>query len=184
MPSLVFQLVEFARNLTSLLTAHLAQPSTKRIQTSFPAASNTDETEDDWARRRREFDEDQVDADDNLGPGIVIDTSPASTLSLNTLTLPNGSGGVSPNTLALPTSGLTPYSALSPNTPSYALSPNMLSPYSLSPGGQAGTRSPALSLLSVPSPSRRYCLFTYLGLSGWRKRVVWGVERVVDGLGE
>lgn len=48
---LVFQLVEFARNLTDLLSAH---PSS--INTSFPR-TNAVESEDDWARRRREFDE-------------------------------------------------------------------------------------------------------------------------------
>lgn len=51
----MFQLVEFGRNLTSLLTAHPAP-----VQTSFPR-SNDIESEAEWAARRREFDELEID---------------------------------------------------------------------------------------------------------------------------
>lgn len=51
----MFQLVEYGRNLTSLLTAH---PSP--INTAFPR-SNDLESEAEWAARRREFDEQEQD---------------------------------------------------------------------------------------------------------------------------
>jgi predicted NUDIX family NTP pyrophosphohydrolase len=56
--SLVFQLVEFARNLTVLLAAHLAAGG-QDIETSFPKSQDAEMTEDEWARRRRAFDEEE-----------------------------------------------------------------------------------------------------------------------------
>lgn len=55
---LVFQLVEFARNLTTLLSAHIASNpfSAGAIQTSFPSAEEAAQTEADWARQRAQFD--------------------------------------------------------------------------------------------------------------------------------
>lgn len=61
---LVFQLVEYGRNLTSLLTAY---PGT--VRTSFPR-SNDIESEAEWAARRREFDELEIGSEEdksNLG---------------------------------------------------------------------------------------------------------------------
>lgn len=57
---LVFQLVEFARNLTTLLSAHhIAHPgSASQIQTSFPSAEEVSQSESDWARQRAQFDDD------------------------------------------------------------------------------------------------------------------------------
>ncbi|WVW78896.1 hypothetical protein I302_100859 [Kwoniella bestiolae CBS 10118] len=50
--SLVFQLVDFARHLTQLLSTH---PDT--MQTSFPCNHDAELSEAEWARRRREFEE-------------------------------------------------------------------------------------------------------------------------------
>ncbi|WWD08101.1 hypothetical protein V865_006212 [Kwoniella europaea PYCC6329] len=50
--SLVFQLVDFARHLTQLLSAHPTQ-----LNTSFPSNHDAELTEAEWARRRREFEE-------------------------------------------------------------------------------------------------------------------------------
>lgn len=61
---LVFQLVEYGRNLTSLLTAYNGT-----VHTSFPR-SNDIESEAEWAARRREFDELEIDSEEdksNLG---------------------------------------------------------------------------------------------------------------------
>jgi len=60
--SLVFQLVEYGRNLTALLTAH-----PKPVETSFPR-TNDIETEAEWAARRREFDEQDVDSEYAISP--------------------------------------------------------------------------------------------------------------------
>jgi len=60
--SLVFQLVEYGRNLTSLLTAH---PSP--IATSFPRTNDV-ESEAEWAARRREFDEQDADSEYAISP--------------------------------------------------------------------------------------------------------------------
>ncbi|KAL7423284.1 tyrosine/serine/threonine protein phosphatase [Cryptotrichosporon argae] len=60
--SLVFQLVEFARNLTALLPAHAADP---RGPSSWPTLADV-ESEAEWARRRREFD---VEANSPGGAG-------------------------------------------------------------------------------------------------------------------
>jgi hypothetical protein len=57
--------VEYGRNLTALLTAH---PSP--IRTSFPR-SNDLETEAEWAARRREFDELELDSDGDRSPSTV-----------------------------------------------------------------------------------------------------------------
>lgn len=75
--SLVFQLVEFARNLTTLLSAHhlTLPPLAPQIQTSFPSAEEVAQTESDWARQRAQFDQDNC-----LTPVISNDpsvTSPA-----------------------------------------------------------------------------------------------------------
>lgn len=58
-PSLVFQLVEYGRNLTSLLTAY-SDP----VRTSFPR-SNAIESEAEWAARRREFDELEINSEED-----------------------------------------------------------------------------------------------------------------------
>ncbi|OXB37584.1 hypothetical protein J007_02636 [Cryptococcus neoformans] len=58
--SLVFQLVDFARNLTTLLSSHYAATPDALIQTSFPTAAESELSEAEWARRRREFDEDEM----------------------------------------------------------------------------------------------------------------------------
>ncbi|WVF70441.1 hypothetical protein IAT40_005231 [Kwoniella sp. CBS 6097] len=59
--SLVFQLVDFARNLTSLLSSYLSSASATAaemgISTSFPSSSDAEMSEAEWARRRREFEE-------------------------------------------------------------------------------------------------------------------------------
>lgn len=52
--SLVFQLVEYARNLSSLLSSHVA--TGKDVETQWPTLVDI-ETEDAWAQRRREFDD-------------------------------------------------------------------------------------------------------------------------------
>lgn len=54
---LVFQLVEFSRNLTTLITAHLAAHPDTRLDTSFPTANQVQQSEAEWARQRAEFDE-------------------------------------------------------------------------------------------------------------------------------
>ncbi|RXK42101.1 hypothetical protein M231_00458 [Tremella mesenterica] len=53
--SLVFQLVEFARNCTQLISSHLSAGLPQPI-TSFPTANEVEMSEAEWARRRREFD--------------------------------------------------------------------------------------------------------------------------------
>lgn len=61
---LVFQLVEYGRNLTSLLTAH-PHP----VRTSFPRSTDV-ESEAEWAARRREFDDLEIESEEdksNLG---------------------------------------------------------------------------------------------------------------------
>jgi hypothetical protein len=51
----VFQLVEYARNLSSLLSSHVTTGN-KAIDTQWPTLVDI-ETEDAWAQRRREFDD-------------------------------------------------------------------------------------------------------------------------------
>ncbi|KAE8538957.1 hypothetical protein D1P53_005326 [Cryptococcus gattii VGV] len=58
--SLVFQLVDFARSLTTLLSSHYATTPNALIKTSFPTAAESELSEAEWARRRREFDEDDM----------------------------------------------------------------------------------------------------------------------------
>lgn len=62
---LVFQLVEFAKNVSSLLSKHLARPenASLRNKTRFPTRSET-LSEDEWARQRRAFDQEQDDDED------------------------------------------------------------------------------------------------------------------------
>lgn len=48
--SLVFQLVDFARNLTTLLSSHYATTPDAPIQTSFPTAAESELSEAEWAR--------------------------------------------------------------------------------------------------------------------------------------
>ncbi|KAK8846615.1 hypothetical protein IAR55_005701 [Kwoniella newhampshirensis] len=55
--SLVFQLVDFARNLTTLLQTYHSSPNSQQIQTSFPISLDAKLSEAEWARRRREFEE-------------------------------------------------------------------------------------------------------------------------------
>ncbi|WVR04350.1 hypothetical protein IAU60_001351 [Kwoniella sp. DSM 27419] len=55
--SLVFQLVDFARSLAALLSAHRAVPDAKPLETNFMSASETELSEAEWARRRKAFDE-------------------------------------------------------------------------------------------------------------------------------
>lgn len=59
-PSLVFQLVDFARSLTTLLSSHYATTPNASIKTSFPTAAESELSEAEWVRRRREFDEDDM----------------------------------------------------------------------------------------------------------------------------
>ncbi|ORX36152.1 protein-tyrosine phosphatase-like protein [Kockovaella imperatae] len=54
---LVFQLVEYGRNLTTLLSAHYAQSDPRPIATSFPTAEDVAMSEAEWARKRREFED-------------------------------------------------------------------------------------------------------------------------------
>ncbi|WWC67523.1 uncharacterized protein I206_101431 [Kwoniella pini CBS 10737] len=54
--SLVFQLVDFARHLTNLLSLHLSTTNDKII-TSFPTNSDAELSEAEWAKRRKEFEE-------------------------------------------------------------------------------------------------------------------------------
>ncbi|KAL1408479.1 tyrosine/serine/threonine protein phosphatase [Vanrija albida] len=67
--SLVFQLVEYARNLSTLLSTHV-EKSGKTWTTTWPTLVEV-ESEDDWAQRRRAFGED-VD-----GPGGAWDEARA-----------------------------------------------------------------------------------------------------------
>lgn len=55
----MFQLVEYGRNLTSLLTSY-----PQSVRTSFPR-SNDVESEAEWAARRREFDELEIDSEED-----------------------------------------------------------------------------------------------------------------------
>lgn len=57
--SLVFQLVEYARNLSTLLSTHV-EKSGKTWTTTWPTLVEV-ESEDDWAQRRRAFGE-EVDS--------------------------------------------------------------------------------------------------------------------------
>jgi tyrosine-protein phosphatase len=69
--SLVFQLVEYGRNLTTLLTAHLAQPGVNPPKTLFPTTEDAGLSEAEWARRRREFDEECEGGDCGMSPEEV-----------------------------------------------------------------------------------------------------------------
>lgn len=62
---LVFQLVEFAKNISSVLSKHLARPENARLRerTRFPTRSET-LSEDEWARQRRAFDQDNESGED------------------------------------------------------------------------------------------------------------------------
>lgn len=51
----MFQLVEYARNLSSLLSTHVATEGMS-VDTQWPTLVDI-ETEDAWAKRRREFDD-------------------------------------------------------------------------------------------------------------------------------
>ena len=57
---LVFQLIEYQRNLTSLISSHLLTTSIP-LQTSFPKLEDDVLSEEEWARKRREFDDSQPD---------------------------------------------------------------------------------------------------------------------------
>ncbi|ODN96522.1 hypothetical protein L198_04237 [Cryptococcus wingfieldii CBS 7118] len=66
--SLVFQLVDFARNLTSLLSLHYSADPAEHIPTSFPTSADAELSEAEWARRRREFDESEhLDHSSSMG---------------------------------------------------------------------------------------------------------------------
>ncbi|WVN88876.1 uncharacterized protein L203_104091 [Cryptococcus depauperatus CBS 7841] len=54
--SLVFQLVDFARNLTLLLSAHYLDSPGCVVDTSFPTVAQVEISDTEWARRRHEFD--------------------------------------------------------------------------------------------------------------------------------
>lgn len=56
----MFQLVDFARSLTMLLSSHYATTPNALVKTSFPTAAESELSEAEWARRRREFDEDDM----------------------------------------------------------------------------------------------------------------------------
>lgn len=102
---LVFQLVDFARNLTCLLSAYLASPTTQAITTSFPSDTNTELSEAEWARRRKEFEESE-DGDGSIGSIGTPETCDVSSLGGDELDLDNmgmgirvgmvGMGGMSP----------------------------------------------------------------------------------------
>ncbi|WWD21922.1 hypothetical protein CI109_106410 [Kwoniella shandongensis] len=68
--SLVFQLVDFARNLSTLLQKYHLSPDSKRIQTSFPITLDVELSEAEWARRRREFEESE---DGSTGSGSEVE---------------------------------------------------------------------------------------------------------------
>lgn len=70
--------MEFARNVSTLLSGSPAY-ALGQIRTAWPAAGRQ-ETEDEWARRRRAFDEAQGGADDGAaqgGEGEEVGMSPA-----------------------------------------------------------------------------------------------------------
>ncbi|WVQ97473.1 hypothetical protein IAU59_004587 [Kwoniella sp. CBS 9459] len=71
--SLVFQLVDFARNLTFLLSSYLASASATAAElgiiTSFPTSSDVEMSEAEWARRRREFEESEDGASEGSACG-------------------------------------------------------------------------------------------------------------------
>ena len=145
--SLVFQLVEFARNLTNLLSAYVAAGN-PRPRTAFPSNAVREESEDDWARRRRLFDEQQPDQTVSDGvAGIVIDVngSPDDYSA--------SSGSPISLRLATPSPRLAPLAPASP----YKLSPGAVSPLSNghSPSLLPTDRPAALPLLAVPSPLLR-----------------------------
>ncbi|KAK4683876.1 tyrosine-protein phosphatase MSG5, partial [Tremellales sp. Uapishka_1] len=57
--SLVYQLLEFQKSLTGLLESY---PEVEAIRTSFPKKADTEQSEAEWARRRKEFeDSDRLD---------------------------------------------------------------------------------------------------------------------------
>lgn len=60
-PRLVFQLVEYARNLSSLLSSHV-NAGGKQWATQWPTLVDI-ESEDAWAARRREFGDDSEGTD-------------------------------------------------------------------------------------------------------------------------
>lgn len=62
--SLVFQLVEFARNLTTLLTRYLKVDASIRSRTGFPTAEEAAVSEDEWAKQRAAFETDPEDPAD------------------------------------------------------------------------------------------------------------------------
>lgn len=58
----MFQLVEFQRALTALLSEYLADPS-HSLKTSFPTLTEQTLSEAEWAKRRAEFDAENNDED-------------------------------------------------------------------------------------------------------------------------
>ena len=60
----MFQLVEYQRNLTTLLSKHYAQPTPRNIITSFPKSDDATLSEAEWARKRREFEEEDQEMDE------------------------------------------------------------------------------------------------------------------------
>ena len=69
--SLVFQLVEYQRNLTSLLSSHYSRPSPRPISTSFPTAEDAAISEAEWAKKRREFEDEEMDEIENKWYGVL-----------------------------------------------------------------------------------------------------------------
>lgn len=63
----MFQLVEYARHLSSLLSAHVAMGG-KPVDTQWPTLVDI-ETEDAWAQRRREFD----DSEEHPAEALALD---------------------------------------------------------------------------------------------------------------
>lgn len=63
----MFQLLEFSRNITTLLSSHLASHPGDKILTSWPSAEQAAQTEADWARQRAQFDQE---------PGTAADGPP------------------------------------------------------------------------------------------------------------
>ena len=64
--SLVFQLVEFQRNLTSLLSAHIGNETNSPIRTSFPTLAQQELSEAEWARRRKEFEDSESEDEHSI----------------------------------------------------------------------------------------------------------------------
>lgn len=78
---LVFQLVEYQRALTSLLSAHVAVPGNPAPETSFPTLAEQSLSEAEWTRKRAEMDDEGgvgSEADEQVTRGLGLLASPLS----------------------------------------------------------------------------------------------------------